>query len=66
MTLAAAALPPYAPELNPVENVWEFLRGNFVSHRVWDSYEVILTTKSTRPSARTGRSDVRCQQDRSA
>ncbi len=20
-------LPPYAPELNPVENVWEFLRG---------------------------------------
>ena len=21
-------LPPYAPELNPVENVWEYLRGN--------------------------------------
>jgi putative transposase len=35
-------LPPYAPELNPMENVWEFLRGNFLSHRVWDGYEAIL------------------------
>ena len=35
-------LPPYSPELNPVENVWEFLRGNFVSNRVWDDYEAIL------------------------
>ena len=29
-------LPPYAPELNPMENVWEFMRGNFLSHRVRD------------------------------
>ena len=21
-------LPPYAPELNPIENIWEYLRGN--------------------------------------
>jgi len=35
-------LPPYSPELNPVENVWEFLRSNFLSHRVWDTYEAIL------------------------
>src|SRR3954465_12525721 len=35
-------LPPYSPELNPVENVWEFLRANFLSHRVWDTYEAIL------------------------
>ena len=35
-------LPPYAPELNPVENVWEFLGANFLSHRVWDTYEAIL------------------------
>jgi hypothetical protein len=35
-------LPPYSPELNPMENVWEFLRGNWLSHRVWDTYEAIL------------------------
>jgi transposase len=35
-------LPPYAPELNPVENVWEYLRGNKLSASVWDSYEAIV------------------------
>ena len=35
-------LPGYAPELNPVENLWEFLRANFLSHRVWDSYDAIV------------------------
>jgi hypothetical protein len=35
-------LPPYTPELNPVENVWEYLRGNSLSNRVWESYEAIV------------------------
>ncbi len=35
-------LPRYAPELNPVENVWEFLRANWLSHCVWQSYEAIV------------------------
>jgi hypothetical protein len=35
-------LPLYSPELNPMENVWEFMRGNFLSHRVWDSYDAII------------------------
>jgi DDE superfamily endonuclease len=35
-------LPRYAPELNPVENLWEFLRANFLSHRVWDSYHAVV------------------------
>ena len=26
--ISLLTLPPYAPELNPVENVWEYLRGN--------------------------------------
>jgi hypothetical protein len=35
-------LPSYAPELNPTENIWEYLRGNCLSHSVWDTYEAIL------------------------
>lgn len=35
-------LPRYSPELNPVENVWAFLRANFLSHRVWENYEAIV------------------------
>ncbi len=35
-------LPPYAPELNPVENVWAFLRSNKLSNRVFDTHDTIL------------------------
>jgi hypothetical protein len=35
-------LPPYSPELNPVENIWAFLRGNKLSNRVFDIYEDIV------------------------
>jgi hypothetical protein len=40
------SLPPYAPELNPMENVWDYLRGNKLSRRVWDSYEAIVAACS--------------------
>jgi transposase len=35
-------LPPYAPELNPVENIWQYLRRNKLAHRLYDSYEAIV------------------------
>ncbi len=35
-------LPPRAPELNPVENIWQFIRDNWLSNRVFKSYEDIL------------------------
>jgi len=35
-------LPAKAPELNPVENVWQFLRDNWLSNRVFASYPDIL------------------------
>jgi hypothetical protein len=35
-------LPPYAPELNSMENVWEYLRGNKLSAGLWNSYEEIV------------------------
>jgi len=35
-------LPPRSPELNPVENVWQFMRDNWLSNRVFTSYDDIL------------------------
>jgi transposase len=40
--LTLLSLPPYSPELNPVENVWEFLRKNHLANRVYETYEAIL------------------------
>ena len=35
-------LPPRAPELNPVENVWQFMRDNWLSNRVFNSHDDIV------------------------
>src|SRR6266581_1717745 len=35
-------LPPKSPELNPVENIWQFMRDNWLSNRVFGSYDDIL------------------------
>ena len=35
-------LPPRSPELNPVENVWQFMRQNWLSNRVFASYNDIV------------------------
>ena len=35
-------LPPRSPELNPVENVWQFMRDNWLSNRVFASNADIL------------------------
>ncbi len=35
-------LPSRAPELNPVENIWQYLRQNWLSNRVFDTYEDIV------------------------
>jgi transposase len=35
-------LPAYAPELNPVENIWQFMRDNWLSNRIFRSYDDIL------------------------
>jgi transposase len=34
-------LPPYAPELNPTENIWQYLRANLLSFQIWDTYDTI-------------------------
>jgi transposase len=35
-------LPPRSPELNPVENVWQFIRANWLSNRVFKSDDQII------------------------
>jgi transposase len=40
--LSLVTLPPYAPELNPIENVWAYLRGNKLAITVFDSYDAIV------------------------
>ncbi len=41
--ISLLTLPPYSPELNPIENVWEYLRGNILSNTVFDDYEHVVT-----------------------
>jgi len=33
--ITLVALPPKCPELNPVENVWQFMRDNWLSNRIF-------------------------------
>jgi transposase len=35
-------LPPRSPELNPVENVWQFMRDNWLSNRPSKGYDDIV------------------------
>ena len=40
--IALLSLPPYCPELNPMENVWHYLRENTLCATVWDTYDAIV------------------------
>src|SRR5215204_1612421 len=40
--LTLVLLPARAPELNPVETIWQFLRDNGLSSRVFASYADVL------------------------
>jgi transposase len=35
-------LPSRSPELNPVENIWQYLRSNWLSNRVFETYQAII------------------------
>ena len=35
-------LPPYSPELNPAENIGEYLRGNKLANTVYETYHEIV------------------------
>ena len=40
--LTLVPLPPYSPELNPVERLWLYLRERYLSHRLLDDYEAVV------------------------
>jgi hypothetical protein len=35
-------LPPKCPELNVMENVWQFMRDNWLSNRIFPAYDAIV------------------------
>jgi transposase len=35
-------LPPYSPELNPVERVWAYMRSHYLSNRVFKGYDELF------------------------
>jgi hypothetical protein len=40
--LSLVPLPPYSPELNPVERVWLHLRERYLSHRLHADYDAVV------------------------
>jgi hypothetical protein len=34
-------LPPYSPELNPIENLWHYLRSHYWSNRSYEDWEAL-------------------------
>ena len=34
-------LPPYSPELNPIENLWHYLKSHFWSNRAYANYDAL-------------------------
>ncbi len=35
-------IPPYSPELNPAEKPWQYLKDNYLSQRIFSSYNDIV------------------------
>jgi transposase len=37
--ITVVELPPYSPELNPIENLWHYLKSHFWSNHAYDNYD---------------------------
>ncbi len=40
-------LPPGSPELNPTENIWQCLRQNNLSNRVFPDYDAVVEASAS-------------------
>ena len=41
------ALPPYSPELNPAEHIWEYLRENEMRNRIFNDLDEVMDAVET-------------------
>lgn len=39
--ITAIKLPPYSPELNPIENLWHYLRSHHWSNQKYENYDAL-------------------------
>lgn len=39
--VTVVTLPPYSPELNPIENLWHYLKSHFWSNRAYRDYDAL-------------------------
>jgi len=56
--ISMLVLPPYSPELNPQENIWQFLRQNYLSNRVFATYSAIVDACCAAWNALVGQSET--------
>ncbi len=40
-------LPPYSPELNPIEMIWQYIKNNFLNNLVFNDYDAIVNACCT-------------------
>jgi transposase len=40
-------LPPYSPELNPMENLWHYLRSHYWANRAFEDYAALESAAMT-------------------
>jgi len=45
--ISLVKLPPYSPELNPIENLWHYLKSHYWSNRAYANYEALETAAMT-------------------
>ena len=45
--LTIMKLPPYSPELNPIEQVWSWIRQHHLANRCFQGYEDIVEACTT-------------------
>ena len=51
-------LPSRSPELDPIEHVWRYLRGNWLSNTVFETYEDIIDAACEAWNKLTARPEV--------